>query len=264
MRFPRRYDDPRDAEVAAVVAALLAFGRVELFGPVIAATLAQADARGGPYAWVLGFDARDAGALAPLYYRWFDGADLALLARTLGAALRDHPTLGALFPRGPARATLDAGVAALAAYAPTGGSRAFGTWFARPAGGSACKRWAMLLRWMVRRDGADLALWGHLSPADLVIPVDTHILRVARLLGLTARPTADWRTAEEITAALRRVDPEDPVRFDFALAHLGISGACAGRRDEAVCPACPLEPVCLAGRRPTAYRPRSRRPGTRT
>jgi uncharacterized protein (TIGR02757 family) len=92
----------------------------------------------------------------------------------------------------------------------------------------------------------DLGLWTALRPADLVMPVDTHVLRNSRFLGLTDRADATWRTAEQITAALRALDPHDPVRFDFALAQLGISGACRGFRDAAVCAACPLDPICAA------------------
>ncbi|MBW2258057.1 MAG: DUF2400 family protein, partial [Deltaproteobacteria bacterium] len=126
--------------------------------------------------------------------------------------------------------------------------RGFRTFLPSPTGGSACKRWNMFLRWMVRppTEGIDLGLWDSLPPSALVVPLDTHVLRIARLVGLTRRRDGSWRTAAEITANLRLLDPDDPVRFDFALAHLGISGACKGRRDEAVCSACPLRPVCVA------------------
>lgn len=250
LRFPRRYRERGDVEVAAVFAALLAFGRVDLFGPVLETIFAQADARGGPRAWVEGFDEADAERLAPVYYRWHDGDDFARLARLLQAVYARHASLGDLFRPGPAGPSLDAAVRALRALVPAeagGLPRAFRTWLPLPSDGSACKRWLMLLRWMVRPEAPDLGRWTHLSPRDLVIPVDTHVHRVARFVGLTARATADWRAAEEITAGLRAFDPDDPVRFDFALAHLGISGACRGARDPAVCPACPLDPVCRAG-----------------
>lgn len=243
VRFPRRYRELADIEVAAVFSALLAFGRVELFGAVLERIFALADARGGPAAWVRGFGEADARALDPVYYRWFDGSDLAALARALQRVYGEHASLGALFPAGPVDAALEA---ALPRFGGGEGSRAYRTWFPRPSAGSACKRWLMLLRWMVRRDEVDLGVWGHLSPADLVIPVDTHVLRVAQFVGLTRRRAADWRTAVEITEGLRRFSPDDPVRYDFALAHLGISGACRGARDPEVCPRCPLDPVCRA------------------
>lgn len=246
MRFPRAYAALPDIEIAAVVAAQLAYGRVDLFGPVIARVLAILDADGGPAAFVHGFDAARARRLDGLVYRWNRAEDFVALFQTLQAVYRTGGSLGGRFAPGPAAASLGGAIDALRAAAPSNVSRGFRTWLAHPAEGSACKRWLMLMRWMVRRDGMDLGVWSWLSPADLVIPLDTHVMRLARFVGLTARTDASWRTAEEVTAALRRLDPTDPVRFDFALAHLGISGACPGHRRDDVCPACPLAPVCTA------------------
>jgi len=105
----------------------------------------------------------------------------------------------------------------------------------------------------------DLGAWPGVPRAALVIPLDTHVMRVARCLGLTRRADATWRTAEEITASLRRVDPEDPVRFDFALCHLGMSGGCPARTRPEACAACPLVSVC---RRASAAAGSRRRPGS--
>jgi len=116
-----------------------------------------------------------------------------------------------------------------------------------PALPGACKRWNLYLRWMVRGpDGIDLGLWRGVPASALVVPLDTHLFRIARYLGLTDRRDASWRTAAEITASLAAVDAADPVRFDFALCHLGMSGACPPRRRADRCAACPLRPVCRA------------------
>jgi uncharacterized protein (TIGR02757 family) len=113
-----------------------------------------------------------------------------------------------------------------------------------PRAGSACKRLVLYARWMVRpADGVDLGLWP-ISPSDLVIPVDTHVHRISRNLGLTDRRTASWATAEEITAGLRKLDPEDPVKYDFALCHLGVSRDCPSRPDTDKCATCVLRDVC--------------------
>jgi uncharacterized protein (TIGR02757 family) len=135
-------------------------------------------------------------------------------------------------------------------YAPVfGGGQippdsSFPFFFPSPAAGSACKRLCMYLRWMVRpADGIDLGLWKEVSPAKLVIPVDTHIHRIGRSLGLTARRQADWRTAREITAALRLLDPDDPVKYDFSLCHLGISEGCDGTV-KSLCRECPIRELC--------------------
>jgi endonuclease III len=97
---------------------------------------------------------------------------------------------------------------------------------------------------MVRpADGVDLGLWP-IPATALVIPVDTHVHRISRNLGLTTRRTASWATAEEITARLRLFDPEDPVKYDFALCHLGVSRDCPSRPDLAKCAHCVLRDVC--------------------
>lgn len=264
IRFPRRYSAPGDVEVAGAFAASLAFGRVDLFGPVVEAVLAEADRHGGPAAFADALlDQPDPPAFAGLYYRWLDGADLAAALRTFARARRAAGSLGACFPRGPARASLGAAITELRRHLPADASPALRTLFAHPDDGSACKRWCMLMRWFVRREAPDLGLWTHLSPADLVIPLDTHVFRVAGFLGLTDRATPGWATAEAITASLRRFDAADPVRYDFALAHLGISGACLGHRDAVVCPTCPLDAACRAPATARAGTPPTRRTSRR-
>lgn len=115
-----------------------------------------------------------------------------------------------------------------------------------PLEGAACKRWRMFLRWMVRAGWPDLGLWTRYPSAALAIPLDTHVARISRYLGLTQRKTADARTVQEITAALRTFDAEDPLRFDFGLSHLGILGHCPGVRSLPACAPCPLAAVCRA------------------
>ena len=113
-----------------------------------------------------------------------------------------------------------------------------------PRAGSACKRLLLYCRWMVRPDdGLDLGLW-NLSPSVLVMPIDTHVHRIARNLGHTDRRDASWVTAAEVTSALRAFDAEDPVKYDFALCHLGISGDCPSRRDPQICQGCSLREHC--------------------
>ncbi len=256
------FADARDREVAAVFAALLAFGRVAAFRPVVGQLMAVARAHGGPYAWVRTPVAAWLPAVRPLVYRWNRGPDFALLAAALGRLLASGGTLEDQLPR---TGTLDDALAGFvralrsaavdAAPEVLGGPRdeaslprSFRTLVPDPADGSACKRWWMLLRWLVRpADGVDLGLWTSRSPRELTIPLDTHVSRISRLVGLTRRTDASARTARDITATLRRIDPADPIRFDFALAHLGIAGTCRARFDSAICPACPLRPVCVEG-----------------
>jgi hypothetical protein len=88
----------------------------------------------------------------------------------------------------------------------------------------------LFLRWMVRRDALDLGVWTRVSPAKLVVPLDTHVIRVGRCLRLTERVSPGWPMARDITASLRSLDAEDPVKYDFALCHLGMMNACGFNR----------------------------------
>jgi uncharacterized protein (TIGR02757 family) len=115
--------------------------------------------------------------------------------------------------------------------------------FPRPSGGSACKRINLFLRWMVRKDAVDPGGWTGVHPRQLIVPLDTHTIRAGRCLRLTRRVTPGWKMAADITDALRRLDPDDPVRYDFALCHLSMMGACGyGTRRGST--QCPLRPVC--------------------
>ncbi len=261
--FVHTFDDPRDQEVAAVFSALLAFGRVAAFRPVLARLMAVARAHGGPARWVRTPPQAWLPDVLPLVYRWNRGPDFALLAVALGAMLEGG---GSLERHLPGEGTLTEALGALSgavrraavrgsssvgpAYATVESlPRSFRTLVPDAADGSACKRWWMFLRWMIRPagDGVDLGLWRSRHPRELVVPLDTHVARIGRLVGLTRRSDGSARTAREITASLRRIDADDPVRFDFALAHLGIAGTCRSVYDPEVCPTCPLRPVCVAG-----------------
>jgi len=256
--FVHRYSDPADQEIAGVFAASLAFGRVAAFQPVLGALFDAADAHGGPSRVAEALPDALVRAWEPLFYRWIRGPQLVALLRAVGTVRAQHGRLEAPGDAGPWKEGLARWVGALrAAVAEDVGSRQ--DWprglrflLPSPAEGSACKRWCMYGRWMVRppKEGIDVGLWSR-DAATLVMPVDTHILRISRFVGLTSRKDGSWRTAEDITAALRAFDPEDPVRFDFALAHLGISGACRGFRLPEVCGGCPLDAACRA---PTARR----------
>ena len=121
----------------------------------------------------------------------------------------------------------------------------------------AAKRWHLYLRWMVRPRGAlDLGTWsGMFHPRELIVPLDTHWVRIGPRLGLTRRSTAGLAMALEITEALRGLDPEDPLVYDFPVCHFGIRGGCPSRLEVGHCRRCPLRPVCrTAGEAPFAHR----------
>jgi uncharacterized protein (TIGR02757 family) len=267
----RRYAEPEDREIVGFCAAALAFGRVASVIHSVEALLAVMGPR--PAAFVRGFDAaRDGAPIAPLVHRWIRGRDLVALLLVLQRMLREQGSIEGFFVAGddPAapdvREALDSfSTRALAtdlraAYGARRPARAgVAYFFPRPSAGSACKRLNLFLRWMVRNDAIDLAVWTRVSPSRLVVPLDTHVIRLGRCLRLTHYTSPGWKMAAEITASLRALDPADPVRFDFALCHVGMMNACGfsrAQRDSQ----CPLRGVC----RPAVRTPRpSPRPSAR-
>lgn len=117
--------------------------------------------------------------------------------------------------------------------------------FPNPSQGSACKRLNLYLRWMVRpEDGIDCGVWTSVAPRQLVIPLDTHIARISGYIGLTDMRTPGWRMALDITRSLRKLHCDDPLRYDFALCHLGIAGDCPRKRNLLKCAQCPIVAIC--------------------
>jgi uncharacterized protein (TIGR02757 family) len=252
LRVALAYTEPLDREVAAFVAAHLAYGRVEPMIRAVRAALAPLGPQ--PAAWLRGNPVttvqKELGrALAAWVWRFHTGPDLVAWAlawqrldRESGHGLEAH--LVPIAEEAPDEA-LSRLVQRLRAELPP----TYGTRFSLPdpLAGAACKRWRMFLRWMARTGWPDLGLWTRYPVDKLIIPLDTHVARVSRFIGLSNRATPDGRMALEITASLRRLDPADPLRYDFALSHLGILGDCPGVRSRETCSGCPLYTVCRAG-----------------
>jgi uncharacterized protein (TIGR02757 family) len=250
----RRYRDPADVEIVAFCAAALAFGRVQSVLNSIEGLLQVMGS--SPAAYVRAFEpARDRAALDHLVHRWTRGVDFAALVWVLRQMLDSHGSIEAFFVSGsdPAAETVEAALDGFSrracaldvqsVYGPLQRRPGVGYFFARPSSGGACKRLNLFLRWMVRRDAIDLGVWTHVRPSQLIVPLDTHIIRLGRCLRLTRYRSAGWRMAADITRALRTLDPDDPVRFDFSLCHVGMMGACGfgtPQRDAQ----CPLRGIC--------------------
>ncbi len=116
----------------------------------------------------------------------------------------------------------------------------------RPASGSACKRLNLFLRWMVRNDGVDTGLWELVGKAKLVVPVDVHMGRLCRILGLYDRKTVSLASALKITEGFAEIEPADPVKYDFALSRVGILEGCTGQHRSG-CEFCELFQFCFGG-----------------
>ncbi len=257
--FPKRFSRPEDIEVVAWLSASLAYGRVSLFSAVLERILSRMGAR--PTEFVRRFDPGGLEEWDGLYYRLNSGRDIACLIYLMRQILLRHGTIGALFRKGYRPEDPDVGPALerfIEAVEAVDVSPVYGRaerpeglkqLFSRPSKGSACKRLNMFLRWMARpADGLDFGLWDWLAPGKLIIPLDTHVLRIGRYLGLTRRRSGGWRTAQEITGVLRRIDPRDPLKYDFPLCHHGISGNCPVGKQPERCRACCLAPSCAKGR----------------
>ena len=219
------HDDVSDREIVGLVAAALAYGRVR---QILASISRVVDVLGdSPSAVAKGIEPGTLRRrLNGFKHRFTTGDEVASLILAAGDVQRRWGSLGERF------AALSAAgdgtvVPALGAFARELRARAFcdmPSVLPVPERGSACKRLHLFLRWMVRSDDVDPGGWDSVSPAKLVVPLDTHMHRIARDLGLTNRAQANLGTALEITDAFRAFCPEDPVKYDFAITRLGIRG----------------------------------------
>ena len=184
-----------------------------------------------PRAFVARFDPTcDAARFAPFHYRFTRGRDVAAAVLAIHRLIERHGTLRAAFVAGydagepdirPALGHFAASILEQD-FSPVGmtrPTRGFRHLFPDPVTGGACKRWHLFLRWMIRREPPDFGDWREVSPSKLLIPLDTHIANMAHAIRLTRLRSRTGRMAADITETLRRLDPADPVKYDFALCH---------------------------------------------
>ncbi|MCU0609006.1 MAG: TIGR02757 family protein [Chitinispirillaceae bacterium] len=226
----RAFDTPADIEIAGLVAASLAYGKVEN----IIKNVSRIFDLTSKNITVFCADttlAQKQKLLGHIKHRFTEGNSVALLLHTIGRILMNHGSLERLFIKNlnkddaTIKPALENFVSELRLYAHRFSPEDSGIRYllSSPASGSACKRLNMYLRWMIRpADGIDLGIWKQVSASKLLIPLDTHVARISRSLGLTGRSTVNWQMAEEITAKLRVFDPLDPVRYDFSLCRTGM------------------------------------------
>jgi len=258
VRHVRRYDDPRDREVVGLITSALSYGNVKIILASVDRALSFLGAH--PAETLASFDPRtDMKRLRGFYHRFNTGRDLAVFFWMIRRVLEDFGSVENAFMHGMPEDASDTGEAM---HRFSGLMLGFGHEHFYPRGelarrvavrfflptpqdGSACKRMNLYLRWMVRpEDGVDCGVWTRLAPSTLVIPLDTHIARISSYIGLTDRKSPGWAMALDITRQLRELDPNDPLRYDFALCHLGIAGDCPRRRDPLKCAKCPILPIC--------------------
>ncbi|MEM7395231.1 MAG: TIGR02757 family protein [Verrucomicrobiota bacterium] len=223
LEFVLRYPDAADREIVGLVASGLAYGNVKQIQASSEKVLAVLGA--SPAAFLDGTNRRALNsAFKTFKHRWTTGREVADLLWGVKQCRERHGSLGAWFGQG-VRADETDYLAASERFIDGllgGKSATENSLVSVPRGGSACKRWHLFLRWMIRKDRVDPGCWSDLPAAGLLMPVDTHIQRIATSLCLTRRKQANLIMAKEITEQFRIISPDDPVRYDFALTRLGI------------------------------------------
>ncbi|HJT15735.1 MAG TPA: TIGR02757 family protein [Thermoanaerobaculia bacterium] len=242
-----RYDEPRDQEVAGLIAAAFAYGRADIIVSNIGVVLDRMQP--SPFVYLASFDRHRALAdFAGFAHRFHKTPELVDLFERIAGAIAAHGSLGSLFRK--CYDARDEDIApSLTRFVEglwSGGVNTAATRYllTSPRDGSACKRMNLFLRWMVRRTPPDLGIWDFVDPAKLVVPLDTHVHRIASFLGLSERKTPDWKAARAITDRFAAFDRADPVRYDFAVCRLGILDLCSRKRRKENCDVCLLRDVC--------------------
>jgi uncharacterized protein (TIGR02757 family) len=270
LEFVHRYKNPWDQEAVALIAATLAYGNVKQIRRSVEAALERmARVSEAPNQFVRGlaepgFQKIAKRAFRGYVHRFNVGGDLVVLLSLLSRSWREQGSLGAHFLSNHRieapdfTAALNALIATWRGWLSEAGNPRVNSSFhyllTAPMDGSACKRWCMFLRWMGRKDALDPGLWSetgalrsaeaYLRADQLVLPLDTHTGRISQYLGLTERKSLNWKAALEVTARLRKIDPADPTRYDFALSRLGILEYCKRKYRPEICEKCELLPAC--------------------
>ncbi|TAN44807.1 MAG: TIGR02757 family protein [Nitrospirae bacterium] len=248
IEFPHRFGDARDIELAGFIAACFAYGKVELFKSVLERLFAIMG--GSPYRFLADFEIKKIRKkIGNLKYRFNETEDIVCLLYVLSVVIKKHGSIEAVFKKyfDPLEPTIFKGLNGMvgsfldidtsAVYGGNIRPSGFLQFLPSPRNGSACKRMNLFLRWMIRDTDIDFGTWKGIPKDRLVIPLDTHIARISRCLGFTKRSGQDWKMAVEITEALKRFDAVDPIKYDFALCHQGISKACGAGK----CGDCPFD-----------------------
>ncbi|MEG1904062.1 MAG: TIGR02757 family protein [Bacteroidales bacterium] len=221
VQFPRRYDLLQDQEIAGFLTALISWGKrsmilknadkmLTLLGP-------------SPYEWIMNEGYSDIPSHETIH-RTFNTDDLKYIAKGLQALYQQYDSMQSLFIQ---KDMFDGIISLREIILQANNNPGYRSekHLSNPEKKSACKRIHMFLKWMVRNDQiADLGVWKAVSPSKLYIPLDVHVIKVSHYLGLLTRNQNDRKAVEELTECLRLFSPEDPVKYDYALFGLGVTG----------------------------------------
>lgn len=222
--IPHRYTRKQDIEIAGLFAAVLAWGQRKTVIRKCTELMAYMD--DDPFEFIIHHSENDLKTLLKFRHRTFQATDTLYFIHFLKKFYSSHNSLECMFLPEPGKTDMETGLIHFhnsffcLEEAPQRTRKHIPT----PARKSTCKRINMYLRWMVRKDGSgvDFGIWDKIKMKNLICPVDLHVDRIARRLGLIERKQTDWLTALELTNNLLKMDPEDPVKFDFALFGIGI------------------------------------------
>jgi uncharacterized protein (TIGR02757 family) len=222
LEFLYAYPDPLQMELVGLIASSLAYGRVSQILKSVSSILEKMYP--SPRAFLLNSSRKDLLAcFSGFRHRFTTGDEMAYMLLAARHVIEEHGSLYACFMAGYNNDdTLLPALSAFVKELRNAAGITKNSLLPSPDTGSACKRLNLFLRWMVRKDSVDPGGWRGIPPSGLIIPLDIHMHRICVELNMTCRKNADMLTAIEITKAFRRMDPEDPVRYDFALTRLGI------------------------------------------
>jgi uncharacterized protein (TIGR02757 family) len=223
LEFVLRYDDPANQEIVGLVASALAYGKVSHILKSLEKVFRLLPDPAGDLDGASKKELRE--LLYGFRHRWTTGEELADLLLGIRLVREQWGSLEACFTSGMQEdhENILPALQAFVAELRSASGRRDSSLLACPSRGSACKRSLLYLRWMVRRDDVDPGPWTTVDPGKLVIPMDTHMHRIATELGLTDRKQADMKAALSVTGFFRELVPEDPVRYDFTLTRFGIN-----------------------------------------
>lgn len=252
LQFVYKYPNKRDMEIVGLLSAVLAYGRVEQIQNSLTRLLGLIG--DSPYDFVRHFNQGHRQKLHEFKHRFTTGDDISDMLMLLKKVIKKYGGIENYFLLGysetdeniiPALTNFcDSLLNMHATEHPGDKNQGLRYLLVSPAGGSACKRLNLFLRWMVRDDQVDAGLWKSVDKAKLIVPVDVHMGRLCRILGFHNNNTVSLKTAVKITEMFARIEPSDPVKYDFALSRVGIVENCTGkyRKD---CELCELSPFCF-------------------
>lgn len=229
LQFLHLFSDEKDIEMVGLIASIFAYGNVKQIENTLKKLITLCN--GKPYSFIKNFAAKDSQKFTGIKHRFYSEDDIIKLFLVLSKELNSFISIKSIFLNGynVSDESVKNGISNFSNHFLNSFFQSFGNisngikfMFPLPEKGSACKRMNLFLRWMVRKDELDFGLWNEIPTGKLVIPVDTHIARICKLLNLTKKRNVSWQMAEEITQNLKKFDELDPVKYDFAICHIGI------------------------------------------